>query len=422
MLLHSVWRRTHLPGIAALALGACLLTPAAASARVRPAVESAVSEEAAAGALAETTSGSPEGAESPREARAKARRQAREEKRQARSERAEERREAHAQAGSTRRAARADAGCTIRLRAPHLASAGAPLAIYGTLSCAEGESAAEQTVALYGRLVHTSGFTLAATATTQAGGAFELPTTLEGDSVFYARAGAARSARTLVKAAPTVVLTAPAAGTPLLVAGARRASSAAAPAAGAVTFTGTLSPAGAGANVQLQRQLRGGGWMRIAFGHVQAGGAFSIAHTFSRPGEVTLRALVRSHGRFVTSASAPVTYLLTRRLGAPVASKPSSLVTPAPAPASATAGEALTFTGTVAPAEGQTVDLERESVSGVHGYHVIASATVSPSGSYAIAHTFTAIGPALLRIGVPADAALLAGASEPFELEVTPGA
>lgn len=422
MLLHSVLRRAHVPGIAALALGACLLSPAGASAHMRRAVQATVSEEAAAGALAEPGSGSPESAESPREARATERREAREQRRKARSERAEERREAHAQAGGRRRAARADAGCTIQLHAPHVASAGVALALAGTLSCGEAQSAAEQTVTLYRKLARTPGFTLLATATTQSDGAFELPaTTLEGNSVFYASAGAARSARTRVKAAPALIITAPAPGTPLLAVGGERASSAAAPAAGAITFTGTLSPAAAGTNVQLQRELGGGRWQRVAFGRVQANGDFSIVHSFSRRGEITLRALVRSHGRFITSASAPVTYLLTRHPGTALASKPSSAVTPAPSPTSANVGEALTFTGTVAPAQGQTVDLERESLSGLHGYHVIASATVSASGSYTIPYTFAAIGPARLRIGVPANAALIAGASEPFELEVTPG-
>jgi len=494
MLLPSVWRRTSVCGITALALGACLLTPAAASAHRRASLEAPVSEEAAAGALNESSTAASSG-----EASGETRRQAREERRQARSERSEERRQARSQARSERRAGRADLSCTIELHAPHVASAGAALSLAGTLSCAEAESAADQTVTLYRKLAGTPGFTVLTTATTEADGTFGFAAfQLEGNSVFYASAGAARSVRTRVKAAPTITVSTPVAGTLLPASGGGRARSADAPAADPVAFTGTLSPATAGTNVALEREFRSGGWHRIAFGHVQANGDFSIVHGFSRPGQVTLRVLVRSHGRFMTSASAPVTYLVTRTRIRPITIQaspdplafgssvsiagtvtgageqaltlfartkggvfepiaagassenaysfsamplqstryrvasasgsstivtvtPTYAVTPVPAPTSAKTGEALTFTGVVAPAQGQAVDLERENLSGLHGYHVIASAPVSSAGSYSIAYTFTTVGEALLRIGVPAGAELDGGASAPFELEVTPG-
>jgi hypothetical protein len=395
MLLPRIWRRLSVPGIAALALGLCLSSPTAASADRTTRLESGVSEQAAAGALQE------EGRES------------RESHRQARRER--------------RQAARADAGCAIELQAPRIATAGTPLSLTGTLSCTEAESAAEQTVTLYRKIVGTPGFALLATTDTEAGGAFHFaPSELEGDSVFYACAGAVRSARTRVKAAPGVTITAPTAATPLLASGGR-ATSAATPAAVAVTFTGTVSVADASTNVALQRELGNDRWQRIATGHVEEDGDFSIVHSFHRPGEVTLRVLVRSHRRFMTSASAPVTYTIVRagskQATGPSPHPPTYAVTATPSPTSVRAGETLTFTGTVAPAhEGQTVNLERESLSGLHGYHVIATGTVSSSSGYSIAYAFPAVGEALLRIGVPGDAQIGGGWSEPFTLEVTPGA
>ncbi len=496
MLLPSVWRRTSVCGVAALALGVCLLTPAAAGAHRRASLESAVGEEAAAAALGESSA-----AGQSSEAAPPSRREEREQRRQARSERAEERRQARSNTSGERRAGRADLGCAIELQAPHVADAGVALSLAGTLSCAESTAAADQAVSLYRKLARTPGFTLLASAVTEADGAFKFAASqLEGNSVFYATAGAARSARTRVSAAPAVTISAPAAGALLPAGGRGRARSADAPGADAVTFSGTLSPATASTNIALEQEFRGGGWHRIAFAHVDEDGSFSIVHSFSRTGQVTLRVLVRSHGRFITSASAPVTYLVTRLVtrhrvrpitiqtspeelaygsslsiagtvagpaeqpltlfaqtkggafeaiatgtssaneysfsamplqstryrvasasasSAVVTVTPTYALTPTPAPASAVVGEALTFTGIVAPAQEQTVDLERESLSGVHGYHVLASATVSPTGSYSIGYTFPALGQALLRISVRAGTDLGSTASQPFELQVT---
>jgi hypothetical protein len=433
MLLPRIWRRLSAPAIAALALGLCLSSPAAASAHRRARLESGVSEEAAAGTLqGSTTSGSPAGGEtstppagetstpsSGETSTGSSANTGREERRESRESRRQARRE-------RRQAARADAGCTIELQAPRVATAGAPLEITGTLSCGEGEGTSEETVTLYRKIVGTPGFALLASTSTEAGGVFHFaPSELEGNSVFYACAGAVKSARIRVEAAPAVAITAPAPSTPLLASGRDHAASAATPPAGAVTFTGTVSPTDASTNVALQRELGDDHWQRIATGHVEEDGDFSIVHDFSRPGEVTLRALVRSHGRYMTSASAPVTYRIVRA-GSEQATSPTSppsvyVIDATPAPASVKAGETLTFTGTVAPAhEGQTVNLERESLSGLHGYHVIATATVSSSSSYSIAYAFPTAGVALLRIGAPGDAGIGAGSSEPFKLEVTP--
>ncbi len=66
-----------------------------------------------------------------------------------------------------------------------------------------------------------------------------------------------------------------------------------------VTFTGTVNPADAGARVVLQRQnaLTGNEWHRIDRASWEAGGSFTITHTFRVPGDANLRVLVRSQGR-----------------------------------------------------------------------------------------------------------------------------
>jgi hypothetical protein len=90
-----------------------------------------------------------------------------------------------------------------------------------------------------------------------------------------------------------------------------------------------------------------------------------------------------------------------------------------PAPA-VQAGAQLTFTGTLAPLhEGQAVELEGLNGSGI-GYHVISTGTVSSTSTFSIAHTFSTVGTAMLRIYVPGDGEFQSAASEPFKVEVTP--
>lgn len=86
------------------------------------------------------------------------------------------------------------------------------------------------------------------------------------------------------------------------------------------------------------------------------------------------------------------------------------------------AGQQLLFTGALLPVhEGQTVNLESQDASGL-GYHVIATGTVSSSGTYSIAHSFPSAGTQLLRIGIPGAGEVESVAGEAFTLEVTPGA
>jgi hypothetical protein len=92
-----------------------------------------------------------------------------------------------------------------------------------------------------------------------------------------------------------------------------------------------------------------------------------------------------------------------------------------PPPTATPAGQPVTFTGTVTPAdEGQIVYAERQNASGI-GFHIVASATIGASG-FSIVHTFTNAGSYTMRIRVPGDPALQTATSTPFSFEVAPAA
>lgn len=95
------------------------------------------------------------------------------------------------------------------------------------------------------------------------------------------------------------------------------------------------------------------------------------------------------------------------------------LLTPGSPPASVPDGEAVAFTGTLAPARGQQVYVQRQDSDGL-GFHVVASGTVQAGGSFTIEHTLTGAGTQVYRIVVPAGAGLQAVASAPFDVQVTP--
>lgn len=171
------------------------------------------------------------------------------------------------------------------------------------------------------------------------------------------------------------------------------------PYGGVLTLSGTVAGA-EDQTVTLFAQTGTGAFVSVAKA-TSVGGAYS----FSQSPLQSTRYRVAS-----ALASSPV-----------LAETVTSALSTAAAPASVTVGEPLTFTGSVTPAhEGQPVDLERESLSGLGGYHVIATGTTSSSGTYSLAYTFRAAGTALLRIGVPGNTEVATADGEPFELEVAP--
>jgi len=86
----------------------------------------------------------------------------------------------------------------------------------------------------------------------------------------------------------------------------------------------------------------------------------------------------------------------------------------------ATAGTAVTFSGTVTPGhEGHVVYLERQNKSG-SGFHVVNVGTVSGTGTYSIEEHLFGSGSQLYRVRVPGDPENQAVSSSPFTIEVTP--
>jgi hypothetical protein len=282
-------RRSGLLGIVTLTTGLCLLTPATSGAHKGSQLESGVPN---AVPLQETNTGSTTetGTETSPTTPSH---------------------EGHARHG--RRDTNTAAGCSVSLETTTpTAAAAAPLALVGTLVCPEGVSASEQTVTLYQKAAHTPGFSVAVTATTEADGAFQfaLPG-VEVDNVFFVRCDGVRSAHVKVKVALQVDIEAPATGARLLAASSRVGVGSASAAANAVTITGTVSPDQEGDTVTLQREARDGAWHFIGRGHVGEEGKFSITHTFFARGEAHIRVVVHSHGLYMASASAPVTYQIS---------------------------------------------------------------------------------------------------------------
>jgi hypothetical protein len=276
------------------------------------------------------------------------------------------------------------------------------------------------------------------------------------------------------------------------------ASSAGGTLSNTVTFSGTVGPDAVGARVILQRESDtiAESWRRIAVGEVGASGEYSLTHTFFAPGAINVRVLVRapgllagvseplslqiahpqnprltiqaspgplSYGQSLTvsgtaagAAHEPLTLFARTRQGAftsvatvttdaagdysfptqsplqstiyRVRSARTSSVTLSEdvkpllsAEVSATsvqAGEALTFSGTLAPAHaGQTVYLERKNPDGV-GFHVVAVGALAADGSYSIAHTVSGAGTQAFCIKIASDGEDEAVASEPFEIQV----
>ncbi len=380
-------RRISPPGLAALAVGLCLLSPATAGAHARADLRSDVSEASATGSLPVSTTEPPAGSEAPAGtgASTESSATATPATESNAGTRAEERR-LRGEERRARRAARAQTQCSVSLEAtPPTIAAGAPLTLTGTLSCPEAGSSADQTAAadlatvagqsvtLYQKVAHTPGFSMLAIASTEANGTFRFtPSGVEVNSVFYVRAGGAKSARVSVKVTPKVTIEAPTAGTQLFVGAAHAASDGAAD-SGTVTFTGKVSPADAGATVALQREYAGESWHHIGTGLLDAEGGYSIEHTFFRAGQATVRVVVHSHGLYMNSASTPATYQISRR-------SRSRQITIQGSTDPIAYGLPVTISGTVAGVAGQPVTLLAQTPEGK--FAPLATGVTGSGGEY----------------------------------------
>jgi hypothetical protein len=181
-----------------------------------------------------------------------------------------------------------------------------------------------------------------------------------------------------------------------------------------VTIEPSADPLAYGATLTLSGTIPGAEDQKVTLFAQTGAGAFApVAQTVALGNAYSFSQVPLQSTRYRVASSAASSPVLAETV--------TYALAPAPAPASVTVGEALTFTGGVLPAhEGQQVDLERESLSGRGGYHVIASTTTSSSGTYSLTYTFAAIGNATLRISAPGNTEVATADGEPFELAIEP--
>lgn len=181
-----------------------------------------------------------------------------------------------------------------------------------------------------------------------------------------------------------------------------------------VTIEPSADPLAYGATLTLSGTIPGAEDQKVTLFAQTGAGAFApVAQTVALGNAYSFSQVPLQSTRYRVASSAASSPVLAETV--------SYALTPAAAPASVTVGEALTFTGGVLPAhEGQQVDLERESLSGRGGYHVIASTTTSSSGTYSLTYTFAASGNATLRISAPGNTEVATANGEPFELAIEP--
>jgi hypothetical protein len=254
--------------------------------------------------------------------------------------------------------------CNVNINvAPGQITSGDSVVVFGRLHC-NRRSVAAQTVTLLERSAGT-GFGPVQTTTTDARGFYEFTVaSVQNNSSFFVRSHGAASGRRSVNATAVVTLEGPPEGTQLFTGPAHK-----------VTFTGTVSPADAGARVILQRQnaVTGNEWHRIDLGFVSSTGTFSITHRFVVPGDANLRVLVRSRRRNVPSPSNVLTYEISQ------AENPGLTIQASPDPI--TDGQSVTISGTVASAPKMPVTLEAHTAR-QHGFAPVAEVMTDASGNF----------------------------------------
>lgn len=266
-------------------------------------------------------------------------------------------------------------GCQLTLEAePGVVAAGESVVLRGALSCPEGPPAAGEPLAVYQHVAGTRGMSLAGGATTEADGSYRFTTAaVAADSAFVVRDGALRSPRVQVKVGRRVTIGASVPDHADLLIGGQRGLSEAAR-GNVVTFSGTVSPAAAGATVALQRSDANGGedWHRIALGTVAADGAYSITHAFGSPGLANVRVVVRTRDGLAPSASEALTFDIERA--------PHRRLTIASSSDPDVSGGQITISGTLTAASGQTVTLLARMRGGT--FAPVATATTGGDGEY----------------------------------------
>ncbi len=252
--------------------------------------------------------------------------------------------------------------------APRRITAGEPITIFGRLVCHRRATAAGQVVQLFQHVLGAPGFSYVQSTTTNAQGFYQFQNAggvVETNLIWHVQSRGAESPNRVVRVAAQVTLNGPPEGTQILTGVANK-----------IAFTGTVTPADVGARVVLQRQnaLTGNEWHRIDSGVVEAGGGFSITHTFIVPGDANLRVLVLSQGRNLPSPSEVLSYEISQ------AQNPDLTIAASADPI--LYGQSVTISGTLAGGAKQPVTLLARTAR-QHGFAPVAQATTESDGDYA---------------------------------------
>jgi hypothetical protein len=372
---------------------------------------------------------------------------------------------------------------------PNPIVSGDPVVIFGQLT---GAKASDALIKLFHRIAGAPVFSLVGTTHASSTGTYEFS---RADGVvttnrsWYVRANGVASKIVNERVQALVTLGGPADGSTLLTGPAHP-----------YTFSGTVSPAKVGALVELQRQEASGGnsWHTIQTTRVAGGGAYSLVHHFSVPGDASIRTLVAANAKNAVSASSPLDYQIEQ------AENPALTITAATNPlpvsstetisgalqagagqlitllastdnkgyvqvatatgdasgnytftqapinstfykaqgggrssavlfvgvkdgltgtvsaTSVTAGESVSFTGTVTPNKtGHVIYLQRQNASG-SGFHTIVVSTVGANSTYSISRTLYDAGTKVLRVLIPGGPDNQGAATAPVTITVTP--
>jgi hypothetical protein len=271
-------------------------------------------------------------------------------------------------AGSASAAPRHDKGLTIAA-VPNPILAGEGVLIYGQLA---GPGNGSQPIRLYHHLDGSGrGFTLVATATTDASGTYEFPRP-EGliytNRDWFVRGPEGAHSRTIHERVAALVTV--------------NASTQTTDTGRIVLFRGHVTPGHTFQRVFLQRQ-EGNAWRTLTSGLIGPGSNYVVVRRFRFPGEYDLRVLLRGDARNVRSASDTVNVVIqqaqvpgfTVNTSAPIVDDGSA----------ATISGVLDRPGTNQPEPGAIVQLWARHPD--HPFEVVADASTGSDGSYSFGET-----------------------------------
>jgi hypothetical protein len=273
-------------------------------------------------------------------------------------------------------------GCHIKVEpvAPRLVQAGETALVFGQIQCVPGSAAGGQTVGLLEKVAGGAiSSTPVATTMSDGSGRFQLATPpLEKNTLVYVVAAGSRSARRLVKVSPKVTISGPPDGSILFtgrgpILGVRTHAF-----PNRITFSGTVSPALAGAEVALQREnsIHGEEWHRIGRGFVSSTGTYSIQHTFRVAGPSSIRVVVRHTRYSAPGASESLSYIILQ------AQNPNLTIESSKDPVKY--GEPVTISGVDKAGPGVTLTLFARSAP-AHKFTAIATTVTGTGGAYSFA-------------------------------------